>query len=383
MLSINNSSWPTKQQELLFKASLLQGGEAIKAWETWVNQNDIENLDYGSQRLLPLLFKNISTQGVDDPVFSKIKGVHRHSWYKNQILFAKILPVIQQLNSVGIQTLALKGAALAIQYYDDFGLRPMDDFDILVRNDQAEDAIQYLQDWGWRLQHGNDEILRHHLKTRHASAFVDNDGHELDLHWHLLIDDLESNANKDFWDAAEELSFKQQKIRIPNPTDLLLQIILHGNIWEINPPIRWVPDAFMVLNSSRKIDWQRLLVQAKKRKQVLRLREALIYLVDILGVKIPSDFWAEISEARISIFERRELRVQTSSRGWAGHFPKYWFRYCRNHRIVSKWPYPIGFVQYLQNDLGFNSLFGVIGYGLKRRLFWLKRKIFRRNNANF
>jgi hypothetical protein len=46
--------WPTEQQELLLKAALLKGEPAIQAWERWVSQVDINDLDQGSLRLTPL-----------------------------------------------------------------------------------------------------------------------------------------------------------------------------------------------------------------------------------------------------------------------------------------------------------------------------------------
>ena len=48
------TSLPTHEQELLLKAALLTGEACRKAWKAWKSRIDIENLDYGSSRLLPL-----------------------------------------------------------------------------------------------------------------------------------------------------------------------------------------------------------------------------------------------------------------------------------------------------------------------------------------
>jgi len=76
--------WPTREQELLLRAALLQGNDAINAWHEWKSSVDIEQLDQGSYRLLPLLYRSLHIDGVEDPLMNKLKGVYRMTWYKNQ-----------------------------------------------------------------------------------------------------------------------------------------------------------------------------------------------------------------------------------------------------------------------------------------------------------
>ena len=47
--------WPTWKQELLLQAALLQGKNALSAWEKWKASTDVELSDPGSHNLLPLL----------------------------------------------------------------------------------------------------------------------------------------------------------------------------------------------------------------------------------------------------------------------------------------------------------------------------------------
>ncbi|HYA13731.1 MAG TPA: hypothetical protein VEF33_05270, partial [Syntrophales bacterium] len=59
---------PTAQQEALLRASLLQGEEALMAWDYWKSNTDMNRIDQGSYRLLPLLYRNLSLHGVKDPL---------------------------------------------------------------------------------------------------------------------------------------------------------------------------------------------------------------------------------------------------------------------------------------------------------------------------
>ena len=52
-------------QELLLRASLLKTKEAVSAWDEFKSSVDINRIDYGSLRMLPLLYKNFdNTTGI-------------------------------------------------------------------------------------------------------------------------------------------------------------------------------------------------------------------------------------------------------------------------------------------------------------------------------
>ena len=61
-LNVKGFFWPTHEQELLLKAVLLQGEGSIAAWKSWADAIDFDQLDAGSQRLLPLLYRNLVNQ---------------------------------------------------------------------------------------------------------------------------------------------------------------------------------------------------------------------------------------------------------------------------------------------------------------------------------
>ncbi|NHZ85957.1 MAG: hypothetical protein GWP19_08760, partial [Planctomycetia bacterium] len=141
----NNKRYPTIKQELLLKAALLDGYSALEAWKELKIKLNIDQLDRGSFRLLPLLNRNLKNLGVDDKIMNEFKAVHRSSWYNNQILFHLTAKLLDLFHKNNIKTMVIKGAAVAIKYYQDIGLRPINDFDVLVKPDQALHAIHLLQ----------------------------------------------------------------------------------------------------------------------------------------------------------------------------------------------------------------------------------------------
>ena len=63
---------------LLLKAALLDGTEAIAAYRAWRPTLDFATISYGQQRLLPLLQKNLTRLGIEDPLAYRFRGIRRH-----------------------------------------------------------------------------------------------------------------------------------------------------------------------------------------------------------------------------------------------------------------------------------------------------------------
>ncbi len=369
------SSWPNEHQELLLQAALLDGSKAIQAWEKWNAVIDLDDVDYGSHRLLPLLYRNLTKHGVDHITIDRLKGVHRLTWYKNTVLLKIMEPLVRALNGHGIRTIILKGAALLLLYYKDFGLRPMSDFDLLIPTDQAPKAIKLLKSLDWRSLAESEKILTAYLRTRHAYMFVDPDGNQFDLHWHLLMENLEPRADDDFWDAAMPLKIGKADTLTLAPADHLFHACMHGVGWNDSPPLRWIADAFMILRGTPELDWDRLLFQAKKRRLALPLREALFYVRELLEIDMPPAIVEQLQRAPISRSERREFRVMSHSRGWMDYLQLYWFRYKRAAANQKGWFYPFGFIKYLQLDLGIEKAWQVPIDGVQRLYKRVRKKI--------
>lgn len=239
---------PSPQQELLLRASLLKGRDAIEAWIEWKSGVDIEHLDPGSHRMLPLLYRNLQTHGIEDPSMGIYKGVYRQTWYKNQMLFHAIASLLRSFHDADIQTLILKGAALTVLTYKDYGLRPMNDFDVLIRMEDVLPAIGLLQRLGWAAM--DFEPTEEYISVSYSHGFKNGKGQEFDLHWHVLSQSREINADDDFREGTITAIIHDVATHALNPTDQLLHICVHGARWNYTPPFRWVADAMSILNSA-------------------------------------------------------------------------------------------------------------------------------------
>ena len=142
--------WPTPEQEFLLRACILTGDKAADAYLKWKSSADMERVDPGSYRLFPLLYMNLISEGVDDPLMNIFRCVYIRTRENNGTLYGRLSKLLAGLNGRGMPVILLKGAALALLYYGDYGLRPMMDADMLIPVNRVREAIDIITELGWR-----------------------------------------------------------------------------------------------------------------------------------------------------------------------------------------------------------------------------------------
>lgn len=380
-LNDKRDSWFTYQQQLLLKAALFQGTDAVSAWEKWKSSVDFEKIDPGSYRLLPMLYYNLCEHKIKDPLIDRIKGIYRRTWFENQILMRQAFEILELFHSSGIQTIVLKGIALTHLYYKDYGLRPMHDFDILIPTERATEVINLLRNLGWKSEYRLPEKI---IPIIHSCDLADSTGlHHMDLHWHLFIECCQPNADDDFWDGALQTTINNIPTHVLNPTDQLLHTIIHGMKWSFIPPFRWVVDAIMILNSSQfEIDWNRLITQAKKRRLILPLRLGLEYLLNSFNAYVPPEILQSIQNVPTSKNEHIEYKykVENSKKKLLGNIPVLWFDSLRLSGNSSLGHKLFGFVKYMQHFWDLEHLWQLPLYALSlsMRKIWIMTNYYRK-----
>jgi hypothetical protein len=299
------SPFPNSSQELLLKVALMGKDIALPAWREWRKSVDFElDVDHGSFRLLPLAYHNLNSFGYsDDLVAGRLKGIYRQSWIKNQQLFYKTAKVLNLLKDAGIKTAVLKGIALTELVYKNYGIRPMSDMDILVPFPEARYAVDVLNRAGFEIQ--MEHLLEHNLEFGRSIAFTDKQDTEIDLHWYAFVNSLGNAQKNDFWDDVIPIEVSGVQTHSLTHTDNLLHAIVHGIRKNPEPPIRWIADSMMIINSDDiQVDWQRLLTYASKFRVFLQVKRALLYMRDHFEAEIPSDVIKQMEAYKPSYVER-------------------------------------------------------------------------------
>jgi hypothetical protein len=305
---------PTEEQRLMLRAALLEGSEGREAALMWLPTANIDRIGKAARRLLPLLYERLRAEGIDHPIMPILKGVKRHTWYNNRMLFHVTGNVAHLFAQAGIHVAIIKGVALATAYYRDYSMRPMDDADLLVQVRDAVSAIQILRSEGWRCEFpvGPDFQWDRILNYTHALHFLHPSGRDLDLHWHLLAECLGPRADLDFWNASRGMLFEKEQVRVLNDADNLLHTLAHGFAWSPLSPIRWIPDALTILRKSPGLNWERLVEQTQQRRLTAIARDSLSYLRSEFRADIPVEVLVELGKKRPSFLERLEYKSYRS-----------------------------------------------------------------------
>jgi hypothetical protein len=357
------SFFPDADQELLLKASLLDRGEALAAWEAWRARVPIDDIDAGSQRLLPLLASRLRGFGVDHPDLKRYDSVARYFWVDNQFRLRAAKAMISTFAAAGITAMPLKGLAIAPLYYGGFAFRPMSDFDLLVPTESAGEAARILVDAGWHSPYQQFLQTPAYWSTRYSAQFYSADEDEFDLHWHLLAQGSWPGADDAYWRHARPVVIGGVATLTLSDTDHLFHTCVHGARPDPVPPIRWVADAAKIL-AVGQIDWDRVLGQAEALGLVIPLRHTLPYLQRTFRLPIPDAVIADLGKLR----PRRLYRVEDRLQAMELPSPirasvQRYFHYRRN---FAGRPWDEGFSRYLQTAFGKSGVLDTVRWSFGR-----------------
>jgi putative nucleotidyltransferase-like protein len=367
-VSRGRAAWlPSPTQLLLLRASLWSEERALPAWAEWRRREpDLDTIEEGSYRLLPLLYRNLTPQLVEDPDAGRLKGIYRRSWAANQLALKAGRKAIDALTEAGIEVLALKGAALIEVAYRDSGARPMEDIDLAVPPPRVGEAVRVLRQVGFTAVEDDPERV---LTVRHSLAFRDADGQEIDLHRGLL---WRAGLDEEFWRGSVEAQVGGARVRVLNPADQLLHVCAHGAAWNPVHPLRWAADAFKTIETAgTELDWERPVAMARRGRLTVPLADSLDFLARGLEAPIPQASLQALAQVPVGRAERRAheaLAQPPSSRRSLAMLS--WFR--ERHRaqaaLDGEGSGLIGFVRYMQGFWALERPIQVPAYAARRLL---------------
>ena len=241
--------WPSPRERLLLRAALLDGHAALEAWSRWKEAlGGTPEPSVSAPALRPLLYRNLFRLGVEDPLAASWEPAYRRTLYRNQLMLQEAAPLIRSLEDAGIETLLLKGTALILRYYEDAGLRPMADLDVMVRRDQLPLACERLATQSWVSPQQPDPTT---LAAAHSAPFNRPGASPLDLHWRLLEDEAPAPGDQALWARAAPVELFGVPTRALGATDQLLHVLAHGSRWSADRSHRWLADASVLLSRAQ------------------------------------------------------------------------------------------------------------------------------------
>ena len=343
------SCFPNESQRYLLKAALLDGDEALTASRAWQQRIDLDIIDEGSRRLLPLMYRAMQARGEAWSELGRLRGIYRQTWYRNNLLMGRLGALIATLESAGVPTMVLKGVPLALTYYRNTALRPMSDADLLIPASAAGQVLTTVREAGWSPR---DVRLPWPPRFTASQSFAGPLGLDLDLHCHVLHESRAVDADDSFWAAALPIEVGGVRTRMLHPSDQLLHIVAHGFRRSTVPPVRWLADAMVLIRESgATLDWRRFVEQARARRLTRLSGRALRYLSELLHVPVPDDALTALDGSRHGVVERVECWGRADA-GLTRLLAEKWTEYQRASGLEQDWQGPLGFPHFVRDQLG-------------------------------
>jgi hypothetical protein len=351
---------PTAEQLLVLHAALDPAPAAALSWQRWREAVEFDDVDHGSTRLLPLVYRNLGSGAFDAEVAGRLRGLYRRSWSHNQLIFKRAAEALAVLGGAGIETLVTKGASLALLSYGDVGMRPMDDVDVLVPIERTIDAIDALSEAGWKPDREDPPAW---TQVHHSLGFAGADRGEVDLHWFSL---WQPASDVKLWQASVPLELAGAATLAPCPADQLLLACVHGTPWSPLPPFRWIADAVTVIRSAgEELDWARLVAEAERRQLTVPVAAALDYLSEEFGAAVPQAVLADLRAVPASRHERAAFRAACRPDSPLRTLRMAWDRYRRLRDLDTGAPPPGSFVGFARRFWGLESVWQLPLHGAR------------------
>ncbi|WP_204138434.1 nucleotidyltransferase family protein [Halomicronema sp. CCY15110] len=376
------TSWqPTTTHQLLLRVICGTDEAAIAAWQTWVQQIDIEQLDEGSYWLLPRVYQRCPTLEISDPspretaTWQRLKGVYRHVWSRNQMILRYLGEAVQELKEADIAAVVVGGAALVAAPGADIGSRRADDSGIWVPAETLGAALVILKSLGWRptLSKSPDQ-----LRAQQTAVGLRRQRDTLTLYWRVLPECPVLGVAGEEAATGTTLTLGHEFAIALSPTDQCFACCIQATRWQPRSPVYWLADAAHLIQQ-HPIDWARLIYLGRTHQLTLPLLKSLTHLSSLLGTAELAQTCQTLRGIPLTAAERAEFAAKAQPYPLWGQLSPLWFEY---RRLTSHhwFQYPAGFAQFLAHRWGLNHSWQVPLHASKQGVQRLLRAVNSRRN---
>jgi hypothetical protein len=233
----------------------------------------------------------------------RLRAKFRENATRNVLLAGELVRVAHLFGEAGVEPLAYKGPALAVQAYGDLSLRRFIDLDVIVRRRDVARAGELLLSLGFAKPEGLTPAHEKFLLRRQHNLAFKGDGGKLtvELHWEVSPAPFASvPLGEGAWERASTVTLHGAEVKCLAPEDLLLALAVHGtkHLWE---RLAWVCDVAALVNSQTELDWDFVLRRARESRVERMLYLALRLARGLVGAKLPESVLGEAGDPVVSL----------------------------------------------------------------------------------
>lgn len=272
-----------------------------------------------TEGLAPLLYAVLRNRDlIPQPVEEDLCRCYYTNAVRNGRLLDELRDALRRLEAEGTAAVLLKGAALVTAVLDDTAVRPMTDLDLLVRRQDAPEALAALASLGYaplnvELRPGFALAHQHATTLRKAS----DEATFLDLHWSLLESTcyVHRLPMEWFWETAQPVRVGDASGFTLGPEAQVLHLCSNLLLQQRSKSLLGQHDiAQVIIHYADSLDWDELLARAEMYDLVLPLQHALPQVASAWGAPIPDAVLARLDALKASPDEARRFALLTSER---------------------------------------------------------------------
>ena len=306
----------SREQKLLLKACVLEGKEAIKAWQEWKESVDIETLDDGSNSILSQLYHNLVANQVEDWHMARLKGIYKRTWYNNQLLLKKLQNILEAFQESNIDTIVNTDAAIVTAYCENYSQLAINDFNLLLHPSDRKKAIAILSKLGWSQVEASSSVINEQdlsLKFKDESTTI------LNLVARIFWIIPQEYTDKQLWENALVHPIADKEVLMLGAIDLFLYLCIRTFYQAQGSNLYFLLSAMIILQKSalgnqNSWNWIDLVTQAQRYQTIIPLRNMLISLRQLFEISFPNWVLPALDQMPVSPQEYLKYRLLTGEK---------------------------------------------------------------------
>lgn len=254
-------------------------------------------------KLLPLLYRNLESVApisLPEPVRHLLKEQIQAGIQGNLFLTKELLHLLDQFNKHSIPVIPYKGPVLAASVYRDLVMRPCNDLDILVHEHDIIKAMDLLLSCGYEIirpasvsqtEKSLHPDLVNRLIEKSAWAYQLVLWHPerqvlVELHWRITPKYIFPDHPEQLWTDLQPVQLSGVTVFSFSPENLLWFLCVHGTKHQWTR-LGWLCDISELIREYPLLNWDQVLIQAKKLGIERRLYLGLNLAKSLLNTALP------------------------------------------------------------------------------------------------
>ncbi len=248
-----------------------------------------------------LLYKRLEGLEVPDEILRRLRAGYAETWARTLAAKTSLPEVFDAFERAEIPLVLLKGIALIDTIYEDPGLRPLTDVDVLIHPEKFDKARAVLSAVGFESWEDHEDHMERGplVLELHTSASGSDRIGGRRFAAHLSTESI--------WERALPRRGDPPQVLYPSPEDHFLYLCRHLLKHSYEGLIWFTDLAGFIHKHQEDLDWKILFHRAREASLESTLIFVLRFLDQVLGEPLPPPVVAEITKTPSGRMERSML----------------------------------------------------------------------------